>query len=190
MTPSSNKFNCRVFKNNDALTSEQEVHGGKMKRTLLISTLRTLLVLLLVFCLNTIASADSKKSRANRIVGVWDVTVTIYDCSTGDALFTFPGLHKYELGGTGQVVPATNPAGLSAHMTTWSYVSKNDYTLTVKMFSFDPTGTNVGYNIIRGNVSINDNATQYTGSGQASFYDVNGNLLGMSCPSFTGVRLQ
>ncbi|HEY7162846.1 MAG TPA: hypothetical protein VH815_16410, partial [Acidobacteriota bacterium] len=106
-----------------------------MKRTLLTSVSRTVMVLFLVIAIAAIASADSKKSRANRIVGVWDVTVTIYDCSTGNALFTFPALHKYELGGTGQVVPATNPAGLSAHMTLWNYVSKNNYQLTVKMFS-------------------------------------------------------
>jgi hypothetical protein len=168
----------------------KKVNGGKMKRTLLISTLKTVLVLFLVICINTMASADSKKSRANRIVGVWDVQVSVADCSTGDILFSFPGLHKYELGGTGQVVPATNPAGLSAHMTIWNYVSKNDYQLTFKMFSFDPSGNNIGYDIIRASVSINDDGTQYSGSGQASFYDVDGNLLAMSCPSFTGLRLQ
>jgi hypothetical protein len=162
-----------------------------MKTTLLISTLKTVLVLFLVICINTVASADSKKSRANRIVGVWDVQVTVHDCSTGDALVSFPGLHKYELGGTAQVVPGgSGPTGLSAHMGIWDNVSKNNYQLTFKMFTFDPDGNNVGYIIVRSNVSINEDATQYSGWGQASFYDVNGNLLGMSCPSFTGVPLQ
>src|SRR5262245_6087241 len=112
-----------------------------MKKTLLTSVLKTMLVLLLVICVNTVASADSKKSRANRIVGVWDVQVTIHDCSTGDVLFSFPALHKYELGGTAQTVPGGSGAlSLSPHVGIWSNVSKNDYTLTFKMFRYDSDG--------------------------------------------------
>jgi hypothetical protein len=91
-----------------------------MKKTLLMSVLKSLLVLFLLISINTVSSADSKKSRPNRIVGVWDVVVTIHDCSTGDALFTFPALHKYELGGTAQTVPGGPGAlSLSAHVGTW-----------------------------------------------------------------------
>lgn len=105
--------------------------------------------------------------------------------------FSFPSLHKYELGGTAQVVPGGSGApSLSPHMAIWSNVSKNDYQLTFKMFRFDPDGNYIGYAIVRNNISINDDATQYSGSGQASAYDTEGNLLGMSCPSFTGVRFQ
>lgn len=48
--------------------------------------------------------------------------------------FSFPSLHKYELGGTAQVVPGGSGAPLlSPHMAIWSYVSKNDHQLTFKM---------------------------------------------------------
>jgi hypothetical protein len=140
--------------------------------------------------MNIIASAESLKARRNRIVGLWDVVVTGTDCNTGDVLFTFPALHKYELGGTGQVVPATNPAGLSAHMTVWNHVSGNNYQLAVKMFAFDPTGTNFGYAVIRANIAIDNDAAQYSGSGQAEFFDLSGNSLGVSCPQFTGTRFE
>jgi hypothetical protein len=162
----------------------------EMKKTLLTSLIKTVMVLLLIISVNTFASADSKKSRANRIVGLWNVQVTGLDCNTGDQLFTFPALHKYELGGTGQVVPATNPAGLSAHMMIWNHISKNDYEITVKMFAFDPSGNNIGYAVIRGNVAIDNSATQYSGSAQAEFFDLNGNSLGVSCPTFAGTRFQ
>ncbi len=161
-----------------------------MKKTFLTSALRTVVVLFLLIGMQTIVSAESTKSRRNRIVGVWDVQVTLFDCSTGDQLASFPALHKYELGGTGQVVPATNPAALSAHMTLWNYVSRNNYQLVVKMFRFDPSGNNIGWAVIRSDIAIDESSTAYTGSGQAEIFDLNGNLLGMSCPTFTGTRFQ
>jgi hypothetical protein len=161
-----------------------------MNKTFLKLVFKTIFVFVLLVSMQSFVSAESGKARRNRIVGLWDVQVTGFDCNNGNQLFTFPALHKYELGGTGQVVPATNPAGLSAHMTTWSYVSRNDYLLNVKMFSFDPAGNNIGWTIIRSNIAISQDATQYSGSGQAEFFDLNGNSLGMVCPAFTGTRFQ
>ena len=54
-------------------------------------------------------STPDHRGRHNRIVGLWDTQIAIYDCSTGAELFSFLGLHKYEQDGTAQVVPATNP---------------------------------------------------------------------------------
>lgn len=92
-----------------------------MKRTIARSALRTVLALLmLVAGMRTLASAQSVNAHENRIVGVWDVQVKVLDCSTGDPIASFRGLHKYELGGTAQVVPSTNPAALSPHVGIWT----------------------------------------------------------------------
>ncbi len=151
---------------------------------------KVLALLLLVGCMQTIASAQSVNARDNRIVGVWDVQVTVLNCSTGAPLGNFRGLHKYELGGTGQVVPATNPAALSPHVSVWESIEKNVYQMTFKMFRFDATGNNIGWVIVRNNVAINEDATEYAGSGKAEIFDSNGNVVGASCPAFTGKRFQ
>jgi len=162
-----------------------------VKRTFLKSTPRTVwFLLMLVGGMQTIVAAQSVNARHNRIVGVWDVQVNVLNCSTGAQLASFRALHKYELGGTAQVVPATNPAALSAHMGIWNYVQENDYKLAFKMFRFDPAGNNIGWVIVRSNVAINEDATEYTGSGQAEFFDSNGNSVGTSCPSFHGTRFE
>ena len=151
--------------------------------------MRTVLVaLFLLLGMQTLVSADTK--ARNRIVGVWETQVTILNCSTGDPIANFRGLNKYELGGTGQVVPATNPAALSAHMSIWSYVSGNDYQLAFKMFRFDAAGNYIGWVIVRFNVAINDEATELTASGLAELFDSNGNSVGMSCPTFNGTRFR
>lgn len=130
----------------------------------------------------------NSNARHSRIVGLWDVTVTITHCASGAPLFTFPAMHKYEAGGTGQVVPATNPARLSAHMVVWSHAGGNDYQTSMKMFQFDGSGNYTGWVIVTSEVSIDEAAEAYEGSGVAEFYNTAGNLVGGSCPVFTGTR--
>jgi len=149
-------------------------------------TVMQVLVLIAVF--QIAASAQIVNARENRIVGLWDVQVTNANCDTGATLASFRGMHKYELGGTAQIIPATNPLGLSAHAGIWRHVRDNEYTLTFKMFRFDAAGNNIGWIIVKNTVSINDDATEYHGSGQAAFFDVNGNTIGRSCPVFSGTR--
>jgi hypothetical protein len=105
----------------------------------------------------------------SRIVGLWDVQVTVENCVTGAPMTSFAALHKYELGGTGQVVPATNPANLSAHLTIWDHVGGNDYVMAQKMYRFNSTGSYIGYTVIRLNVNIANGL--YSGSGVAEIYD-------------------
>lgn len=127
-------------------------------------------------------------ARHSRIVGLWDVQVTNSNCATGAPLSTFSAMHKYELGGTGQVVPAGSPTALSAHMMIWNHVSGNDYQVSLKMFRFDGAGNAIGWIVLTNEVSINEAADEYAGSGVAQVFDAAGNLVGGSCPSFVGTR--
>ena len=147
-------------------------------------------VLLGVFVVQATAWAQhGPDALKGRIVGLWDVVVTIYDCTSGEMLFDpFPALHKYERGGSGQVVPATNPAGLSAHMLVWSHAGGYDYQTSVKMFRFDPAGNYVGWTVVTSDVSLSADANDYEGSGIAEFFNTGGIRLGESCPTFTGTR--
>ena len=127
-------------------------------------------------------------ARHNRIVGLWDVQVTVTNCANGAPLATFPALHKYELGGTGQVVPGTNPAGLSAHMVIWNHVEGNTYQMAIKFFRFDAVGNRIGWAVLNNEISIDEDAEVYSGSGVSQSFDNTGNLVGGGCPIFTGTR--
>ena len=151
----------------------------------------SLLLLALVGAMQSVSLAQSDNSRDSRIVGVWDVQVTLRNCTTQAPLPSgFRGLHKYELGGTAQIVPSTNPALLSPHVGVWKETEKDAYGLVFKMFRFDPAGLNIGWVVVHNDVVINEDATQYAGTGRADTFDSNGNLVGASCPIFAGVRLE
>ncbi|HKS76621.1 MAG TPA: hypothetical protein VJQ82_25630 [Terriglobales bacterium] len=146
------------------------------------------LSLVLIISVDPLASAQTVKTRPDGIVGVWDAQINNLDCNTGALLASFRGLHKYELGGTAQVVPATNPALLSAHVGTWRHVQGSNYQLSIKMFRFDTAGNSVGWNVVKFNVAINKDGTAEAGSGQSEVFDSDGNSLATTCPQFTGTR--
>lgn len=128
--------------------------------------------------------------RHERIVGVWDVEVAIFNCATNVPMGSFVALHQYQLGGTGQVVPAGSPTALSAHMMIWNHVKKDDYQMSVKMYRFDGSGNYIGWVVLNNEVSINKDADEYVGSGVAEFFDTAGNYLFSSCPSLIGTRFE
>jgi hypothetical protein len=136
------------------------------------------------------AWAQSVNSLHDRIVGLWDVQVTNFNCDTGAPLGSIRGFHKYELGGTAQTVNNTNPATQSANLGIWTHIQGNDYTLAFKRFGFDQAGNNTSWSIYRFNVTIDDDATLYAGSGRVETFDANGKLLATGCPTFTGTRFQ
>jgi hypothetical protein len=144
--------------------------------------------LLLATSFTQAASVPSTNARQNSIVGIFDVEVSVNSCANGSPLFGFLAMHKFELGGTGQVVPATNPAALSAHMLIWEHLGGNNYRWAIKFFRFE-NGAPVGWNIIESYISLSEDGSLYGGSGVASLYDMNGNLQPMVlCPSFAGTR--
>jgi hypothetical protein len=127
-------------------------------------------------------------ARNSRIVGLWDVEVTVTNCANGAPITSFLALHKYELGGTGQVVPSSNPTALSAHMMIWNHVGGDDYEMSMKMFRYSPEGALIGWMVLTNEISINEAADEYAGSGVAQVFDTAGNLVGGSCPIFAGTR--
>lgn len=126
-------------------------------------------------------------ARRNRIVGIWDVDVVVGPCG-GPKGPPFRAMHKYEVGGTGQVVPSSNPALLSAHLLVWEHVGGNQYRAAMKFYRYDNTGTLIGWNVITNEVMISEDGTAYAGSGVADFFNLNGELVLTVCPEFAGTR--
>jgi len=160
-----------------------------MNRTFIRTFSNSILpALLLVTSVGASEALHKSETRGNRIVGVWEAEIAVLDCSSGVQVAGFKGLHKFEAGGTAQVVPATNPAGLSAHAGVWRHLRKNLYRLEFKAFRFDPSGANLGWIVAKNDIVINDDGTAYVGSGQADVFDSGGTAVGKSCPTFTATR--
>lgn len=162
-----------------------------MKTKVSRSILQAAVVLLMVAGgMQAVSSAQSASTYPGKIVGVWDVQVTVLNCSNGVPIGSAQGLHKYEVGGTAQFVPSINPAALSPYVGVWSPAPKDQYRAVLKTFRFDGAGNNIGWVVVRNIVAVSQDGTQYTGAGQAQFFDLNGNIVGASCQTFTGTRFK
>ena len=137
------------------------------------------------------ATADIGKdprtnSRSDRLVGLWDVDVAVGPCG-GPLGPPFQALHQYHFGGTGQVVPSSNPAALSAHPLVWEHLGGNNYRAAMKFYRYD-NGVAVGYNVITNDMTISEDGTEYAGAGVAEFFTMNGDFQFAVCPQFAGTR--
>lgn len=134
---------------------------------------------------------SSEQSGGGRIVGTWDVQVTIRNCQTGAAIRTFASIGTFMSGGT--VLDSTS--GIPQALKTpgqgvWSRVSGNTYRFSFKSFSFDAGGNFTGWTIIRHQLHLNSRATEYESSGTAEVYDPNGNLIFTGCSTTTATRFE
>ena len=128
------------------------------------------------------------KAKGSRIVGVWDVTVTVFNCETNAPMFSFPALHKYELGGTGQVEPAGSTPANPLHLMVWKYLGKGQYSASIKFFRYDESGV-VGTTVISNAFGLNKSATEFSGSGIVELFDLEGNMVAIGgCPEISGTR--
>lgn len=128
-------------------------------------------------------------AKGSKIVGVWNVTVDLYNCNTGAFITSFPAMHKFELGGTGQVVPAGSSPTIPVHMMVWEYLGNNTYSSVFQFYRYDFTGL-IGTTLLTNEVWVSDDGTEYGGSGISELYDLDGNRVGIAgCPSISGTRL-
>jgi hypothetical protein len=132
-----------------------------------------------------------------KIVGTWDVQVTIRNCQTGAPIRTFPSLTTFMSGGT--LIDSTS--GIPQALKTpghgvWNQEFGN-YRFSVKSFSFDANGNYTGYTIIRHQVNLIfrrfarlQEVEEYESSGTAQVYAPNGNLVFNGCSTTTATRFR
>lgn len=166
-----------------------------MKRTIVRMTGGTVLAVLIGLTLTFWASAQddprSKSGGGGRLVGTWDVQVTITNCQTGAAIRTFPSIGTFMFGGTMLDSTSGVPQALKTPgHGVWSHAGGNTYRFKFKSFSFDAVGNPTGWTIITHEASLNHAADGYESAGIAEVYAPNGNLMFTGCSTTTATRFE
>ena len=131
------------------------------------------------------------KSGGGQLVGTWDVQVTIRDCQTNAEIRTFASTTTFMFGGplidsTSGVPQAAKTPGHGV----WYHAGGNLYRFKFKSFSFNPTGTFIGWTIVTHEASMDPGGNSYESAGTAEFYNPAGSLSGTGCSSTTATRFQ
>ena len=130
-------------------------------------------------------------NRGQRLVGTWDVQVTLRNCQTGAAIRTFASIGTFMTGGTALDSTSGIPQALKTPgQGVWSYVGRNTYRFKIKSFSFDASGNFTGWTIIKHVANLNRFADEYESAGTAEVYAPNGNLIFTGCSTTTAIRFE
>jgi hypothetical protein len=160
----------------------------------IISTTFSMLLVVTALTLGLVfagSDAQTQGQGGQRIVGTWDVHVSVRSCQTGAEIRTFESLEQFNTGGTMQdVASGFAPGRQTPGIGVWTHLGGNTYQFTFKSFGFDVNGNFSGWTIVRHEVKLNSKANGFTSEGTAEFYDANGNLLFTGCSSNTASRFE
>jgi hypothetical protein len=157
-----------------------------------LSTTIALGVLLLVqFNTEAQATPPGASGLVDPIVGTWNVVADIYDCNTGNPIFTgSQSLGLFNADGTRHETNATSPALRTPAYGNWHRVNKNEYEFAFKYYRFDAAGANIGSTSVRHELFLAADKSSYFSEGIAEFFNPAGNLLFVACSSATATRYE
>lgn len=134
---------------------------------------------------------SGRSGNRNKLIGTWDVQVTVRNCQTGAAFRTFPAIATFTAGGTTLV----SESGIAPALKTpahgvWSQDRGNRYSFQTKAFNFDASGNFTGWIIINNDVRLNHDADEFESVGAARVFAPNGNLVFTGCSTLAAVRFE
>ena len=137
------------------------------------------------------ASVDrAAREQARRIEGVWHPIVTIRDCRTQAALFSFPSMDIYIRGGSLLVEASSPPATRATGMGAWRHAGGRNYTSMYQFFTYNADGSPAGGLKVSSQFLLSANGTTFRSSETGEDSDLNGNVVAQVCATREATRLQ
>ena len=159
---------------------------------------------IILFALSAIAgtagSALAQGGGAREIEGVWSMSITLRDCTSGATLGPpFRTLLTFHMGGTMSESPGVTqfaPGQRSGGHGVWSHAGGNSFVgrfVAMVLFDTPPAppspGFLAGWQIVASNFTLVD-PSRLTIAATAQFFDLNRNLYRSACPTGTAERFQ
>ena len=141
---------------------------------------------------NVVSGQDRGTARSMRsLEGVWNTTVTLRVCQTGDVIRSFRGLTVYHQGGTvSESSTALGPALRSTGFGVWDKDNHSDYTASFVFLRFGADGTFLGTQKTTSAIELGSGGDTYETTTSVQVYDANDILLGTGCATATAMRFE
>ncbi len=124
-----------------------------------------------------------------RLVGAWDVSVTLRDCVSGNAVATFPAMNQYSADGS-QIEFGVNmsPATRYPSLGRWHFSGLRKFSSEFSFFRFNPDGSYAGTQEVKRTITLSNDANQFTTVASVAIYSPQHQLLKSGCAAETGAR--
>ncbi|MGK2925631.1 MAG: hypothetical protein ACSLE2_08410 [Lysobacterales bacterium] len=130
---------------------------------------------------------------AKALEGTWDVTVTMRNCQTGDAIRSFPRMLTFAKGGTLSEYAAAGtdamPVARAPGHGAWAFLGDSLFTYSVKFMRLTASGAPDGFISEVRDVAMDHSGDSFTADGRAVITFVNGAQSPVFCATEAGTRL-
>jgi hypothetical protein len=140
------------------------------------------------------AWARSGDSQARTLHGVWNLTVTVRNCDTGEALGPpFRSLVTFHQGGT--ISESVGTLSFEPNQRTpahglWAHDGGQSYRLRmIAAILFETPAFQAGWQVFDSKITLSD-ANHQTATAVVRFYDLNGQVYRTVCPTHVGERFR
>ena len=150
--------------------------------------MRTLPICVIV-ALGVIATeAAAADEHAPRLNGVWNVSVTVRTCDTGDTVRRVRALNLYVHDGSMTETSSNITRGPSVG--TWRHVEDNIYTSMFEFFRFNADGTFASIARVTRTITLSDDGTRFTSTGTVEDFNAQNARVSIGCSTETASRAQ
>ena len=140
-----------------------------------------------ILAIGLVASLQSLQAQQHTLEGVWNVSVTVTDCTTGAPIRTVHSLQAYHHDGT--VNETANTASRGPSEGVWRDAGGGTYKDSFYFYRYTSTGTFAS--LAHGVNTITLSADgHYTSVGYVYDFDANGNLISTGCVIHTAYRME
>jgi hypothetical protein len=144
--------------------------------------------LLLGIAVSPAPAQGASEDASGKLEGTWSNEVTVRDCGTGAALFSFPALVTFNSGGTMiDTTTGTSPSLRSPGLGKWERTGNRTYSVTVFALLFTPAGTWSGTQRLDISIFVTGNDNTFNTS--STTFDTGGIRAGAACATGVGHRL-
>jgi hypothetical protein len=133
------------------------------------------------------ARAEARQGGTAGIVGVWDVAVTVVNCSTGALIRNVHSVQMYQPDGTFSETTSTGTRGSSIGY--WYRQEGQAYGAAYFFFRYNVDGTFASFAKAANAIKLSSDGSGFSVTATIQDYDANNNLLSTGCVTQTAKRL-
>ncbi len=135
------------------------------------------------------ATTGALPTPANRIVGLWQVVVTVGPCANPQVRESFFALANYHAGGTLTDTNKNPPTSRGPGFGVWEHQGNGLYKTRFQFMRYLSDGSFAGLNDIQPTVILNNAGTSYSATVYGRVLNVAGNVLVEVCGTANGERV-
>ena len=130
------------------------------------------------------ASAD----QTPRLNGMWNVSVTVRNCETGEVIRNVRALNLYVHDGS--MTETSSNSRRSNSVGTWRHLEDNTYTSMFEFFRYNPDGTFATTARVIRRIELSHDGTQFVSTGTVEDFDAQNVRVSVGCSTETALRAE